>query len=90
MKIIKEFKHSKKMFEGWKTCNMLIITNEVEVKGRGIKILIIETYFPTFPKVELRGREKGLEVLVQLPHHPFRSSLKNLTTHSMAKPSHDM
>jgi hypothetical protein len=34
MKIIKEFKHSKKMFEGWKTCNMLIITNEVEVKGR--------------------------------------------------------
>jgi hypothetical protein len=36
------------------------------------------------------GREKRLEELVQLPHHPFRSGLKNLTTPSMAKPSHDM
>lgn len=69
---------------------MLIITNEVEAKGRGTKILIIKAYFPTCPKVELRGKEKGLEVLVQLPHHPFRSGLKNLTTPLMAKPSHDM
>jgi hypothetical protein len=39
MKIIKKFKHGKKMFEGWKTYNMLIITNEVEAKGRGTKTL---------------------------------------------------
>jgi hypothetical protein len=35
MKIIKEFKHGKKMFKGWKTYNTLIITNEVEAKGKG-------------------------------------------------------
>ncbi len=62
----------------------------MEAKGRRTKILIIKAYFPTCPKVELRGKEKGLEVLVQLPHHPFRSGLKNLTTPLMAKPSHDM
>jgi hypothetical protein len=37
---LKEFKHDKKMFKKWKTYNTLIITNEVEYKGRGTKTLI--------------------------------------------------